>query len=792
MRLQKIAAEPHPYGNRIELKWENPEPDQYPGVKVVRREGTFPTSPEDGLPVVERNAFLFSTDLGPLTDLDNRIISYELRQLFFNRQILLSNNAFVTIKIEGSRYVIHDKEQQFVLRKTNSEIHAYSKGIDTITDQNLKNETVYYYALFPYTGDPPEYVFDRYNRAAAMATGQYNIAGQMYDLLPRIYHRYDTVLSDQVADQDKEKGALRRFLDIPGSLLDQFHSFAKAILNAYNLDKVDGRLLPLLAQWIGWKTDHSLEFESQRNEIRDAPALYKTIGIIPTVETTVKRMSGWESCTKELVHNVFLSNRPERLNIWSRERSSAGGWSQPTKPLSLDFAYEGRPAGVKDNNKIRLFYHTYKKRQWKRDKTHREVCNIWYKTSDSANGWTPSEPLTNRLSIDKYPTTAVHGDMLWVFWSVYDEQDNKWHIEYRTNLDEEWSPIETFADSENEHKRPLAIADDTGGLWLFWLEKVGTRWQMKYNRHDGTNWELDPPADFPMDGESMEDPFVLFNAADSAKPIFVFWARKEPTPEPDRMKWTIAYRFKQSLNPTTADWVATVHILPKDPTDATYHDREPAPFVTNGNIELFWSSNRDGSWSIWRNALLDADNNTWEGDEQLTQGPYSQRDPVPLSRDDSIMLIYRSNQGIRYTSDVYRATETTDFRYSGCTTLDTRNINKISLRGKYGDFQTYTYDVKKENEDWYARDTIGLYLKNDTMDKEKIDAGVERIKNVLNEFMPITDRAVFITQQDMYIENVYLYGLPFNAEPRIIDESYKNNLINVSNEVVPGPREDIS
>ena len=35
------------------------------------------------------------------------------------------------------------------------------------------------------------------------------------------------------------------------------------------------------------------------------------------VEATVKRIIGWESRTKEFAHNVFLSNRPERLNAFN-------------------------------------------------------------------------------------------------------------------------------------------------------------------------------------------------------------------------------------------------------------------------------------------------------------------------------------------------------------------------------------------------------------------------------------------------------------------------------------------
>lgn len=862
MRLQNISAEPHPYGNRVDLKWENPEPDAYPQVRVVRRTGAHPLSPEDGHPVTQISAFLFEYDLSITSDLDHRFIPGDLVQRFLDNGIILSKNSIISIETAGSKWVIADGEQRYILRVVDDMIHAYRKGLDTVADENLKSETIYYYTLFPFKNDPPGFVFDRYNRTAAMASGPYNMAGQMYRLLPGIYHRYDTVLSEKVADQDREKGELRRFLDVPGSLLDQFHSFAKAILDVYNLDRVDGRLLPLLAQWIGWKTDFSQEIASQRNEIRNAPALYKKIGLIPTVEATVKRMSGWESSTKEFVHNVFLSNRPARLNLWAKARSSSGAWSEPNQPLSLDFAYEGRPAGIEgtDHNTW-FFYHTCKKRQWKEDKTCREVYNIWYKKqsvfplslelmtdlnnldlspqlkqafqdadyalsphasialvepdsmwvvedatshqsytviSDGAGlrgyAWEPSKPLTNRLSIDKYPTSAAQGDTLWVWWSVYDEQNHLWHIEHRTRSGEEWSEIirnnEPFGNLHAERKRPLAITDNDGGLWLFWLERTNTQWQMKYNRHDGTDWQLDTPAEFSMDADTMEDSFILFNLTDATLPLYVFWARRESAGDPNRMQWTIAYRVKQSLDPTVIDW-GPVHLVPKNPPDALYHDREPVAFVFNEHVELFWSSNRNGSWSIWGLPLQDIESAGVVDAREVTNGPYSQRDPFPLVLETGSMLVYRSNQDVTYTSSVYKATQTSDYRYAGSTTCDTGNIEKISRYGKIDDFQTYTYDTGKKDEDWYARDTIGLYLKNDTMDKGKINAGVDRVKKVLHEFMPLTDRAVFIPQQDEHTERVYTYGLPLGGQSRFINESYEDHLTNPSAEVIPGPGDDV-
>ena len=98
---------------------------------------------------------------------------------------------------------------------------------------------------------------------------------------------------------------------------------------------------------------------------------------------------------------------------------------------------------------------------------------------------------------------------------------------------------------------------------------------------------------------------------------------------------------------------------------------------------------------------------------------------------------------------MYRATQTLDVRYNGTTTVDTRNTAKIALFGKFEDFQTYTYDTGtngvRTNNDRIARDTIGLYLTPDTADPVQIKATISRLAGALGDFMPVTERAVFIT-----------------------------------------------
>jgi hypothetical protein len=315
-------------------------------------------------------------------------------------------------------------------------------------------------------------------------------------------------------------------------------------------------------------------------------------------------------------------------------------------------------------------------------------------------------------------------------------------------------------------------------------------------KNDGNVWGAE--VTFPLDGGQETrvegDIFILFHPAEGpARRFWVFWTRKELTGEPGQTRSTLVYRVKDNTNLDDTGWsgVLSLSTLPPD-----YHDREPAAFVnTDGNIELFLSSNRNGSWSIWQRTL-DVAADTWGIEEQVTHKPYSQRAPFPLAIDGIMFLIYSSNESLSYTSEVYGATETVDFRYAGSTTVHTRDAEKIALRGKFKDFQRYTYDAGKDgqrtNEDWYGRDTIGLYLKNDTMDNEKIKAGIDRLQKVLGEFMPITDRAVFFTQSDSHTEHVYSYELSLTDESQFITESYQDTLSSELDEVIPVPDDRFS
>ena len=64
MRLSSITARTHADGNRIDLSWTNPDPAEFPGMRVVRREGTHAVGPDEGVVVEARHRLSFGERIG--------------------------------------------------------------------------------------------------------------------------------------------------------------------------------------------------------------------------------------------------------------------------------------------------------------------------------------------------------------------------------------------------------------------------------------------------------------------------------------------------------------------------------------------------------------------------------------------------------------------------------------------------------------------------------------------------------------------------------------------------------
>ncbi len=405
MQASNVRAEADARGGRIRLFWTTPRKADLPGfkgVKIVRRENSFP-DPE---------------------------------------QIRTDPGIHLDTKTKAGEPAV-------------------------FLDTKLRGETNYYYAVAAYDSSKPPNYFPVY--VSAMATTAYASAEHLYEWLPSLYRRYDTLLPPVVAQLDPadlQKGQLRRLVEMFGAEFDLLRSYASAARNFSDVGRVDGALLPLLAQWLGWPTDYSLPFSKQRNEIRYAPHFYRTTGIAPNLRATLNRLTTWDAEIKEFVHNIFNTNNPEQLAAWDMtRRSRAGAWDAP-RLATVDVAYEGRLSTVRENrHRHWLFYHS-------RRRAHRaaaddsqfsapgDYSHIYFKLWDYDH-WLPAQLLTFRDQLCKHPAAVrrkADGNFL-VFYTAYTKKDADVYLpQLRLNLVAAGRPARP-ARIEGTASGPFALAE---------------------------------------------------------------------------------------------------------------------------------------------------------------------------------------------------------------------------------------------------------------------------------------------------------------------------------------------
>jgi len=195
-------------------------------------------------------------------------------------------------------------------------------GVGTVLDPGVP----YYYQLD--SGGPDA---DRL-RATATAGEVYGHNRLLYELVPEVYRRHDTLarVADEgtglVPEASTTGGQLRRFLDTFGAATDSLRSSAEGLRRLRDVAAVDARFLPLLAQWVGWDLTADEEIARQRMEIRNAPRLYGAVGTLPGLRSLVDHYTGWSTRVAEFAQHVARASIAPQRNVFASVRTAAGGW----------------------------------------------------------------------------------------------------------------------------------------------------------------------------------------------------------------------------------------------------------------------------------------------------------------------------------------------------------------------------------------------------------------------------------------------------------------------------------
>ncbi len=604
----------------------------------------------------------------------------------------------------------------------------------TVLDSGLDGGVVYYYVLF-----------DRRRprlRAAAMATGRHGLGGRLYELLPAIHRSLDEPAPaihrslDEPAPGERDGGALRRFLEVPGAALDQVLSLAEALGGRHDVAQVRADLLPYLARWIGWDLDRTLDVMAQRQEILFAPELFRTVGTAPNLRAQVNRLTGWDCRVKDMVHNVFLSNAPERLRRWEIWSAKWDGeaWGEPQRQIRSD-GFEGRPAAVSTGGGGWLFWH--------RDRGGRR--EIWLRSLEQGrvapypavlDGG--ADPAARLAWSDESPAAVTAGDRLWLFWSsdrdgawdvwgAWDDAGNDGARPFEQGPQEE-PPSTTARRPANltSHpggdRSPAAVADRQGRIWLFWQSARRGPTDIWCRVHDGD--------DDNANGGWDENPRRVTRAE-----------RRHEMPaaaiDDEGRIWLVFcddLGDRRNLSVVVCDGGEGAG--PQALTSGPWRDEAPGAVCRGGRMWIFWHSNRSGRWQIlgrpwgWAGGAAEAQGERLE----VASGAAADQEPAAVADGPGLRLFWRSQR---------RGSCTVDFD-------DEEMVARIRARSS-DDWARYTYEPGGR----YAREAVGVYVTAGAGSAEVIDRQRARIQAVLARELPLNVRAVLVVEPAPYVAETY-------------------------------------
>jgi phage tail-like protein len=347
----------------------------------------------------------------------------------------------------------------------------------------------------------------------------------------------------------------------------------------------------------------------------------------------------------------------------------------------------------------------------------------------------------------------------------------------------DWSAPRAVTSAGPGRHADLAAVVDGDGVRLFWATHAGPGWQVVGSRWDGAAWSpVETLAEPP--GASREPAA----ARDAAGAVWLFWARRDLA-APQQDVWSIRRRV---LDPQAGTWGAEEAVTepPSDP-DLRSADREPAAaLAADGTLRLLFRSDRDGGPALWSTTIVGGAPGALE---PVAPGPVADIAPAPvLAPDGALWVLFRSDRGVsvsrlatRPLADLedrvtqpgpsprpgaphpqasVRAEDTgTLRRFAGSTSVPLGHAARIGRRRQWDDQLAYTpqrpiglpTDPPLEEDDFYTRGAVGLFLSQVIPDSPLSRLARDRLRAVLERFLPVNVRAVVVFAPRADVELVY-------------------------------------
>jgi phage tail-like protein len=276
---------------------------------------------------------------------------------------------------------------------------------------------------------------------------------------------------------------------------------------------------------------------------------------------------------------------------------------------------------------------------------------------------------------------------------------------------------------------------------------------------------------FDVTGPSAREPRAFIDASNR---LWVVWSERQGfgTTEDDWLLRARRYDF------VTRSWGPTLPIT-QLPPGGHARDRESA--LGNGPagaVNIYFSSDRGGGPKLWSVEVDGLDGVS--APAPVTSGAAADFAPLALEMPNGrLSLFYRSDENVplgqvgssAVSGRSERLPEAASIRRrAGCLSAFLTDLDRNAMRRRFGDLSSYTpekpaLEKPLEPDELYTPGTLGLYVSRPPAGKPLTARDAQRLRQLLERFLPINLRAVIVLAPSVLTEFLY----PPGAD---IEESY--------------------
>jgi phage tail-like protein len=270
------------------------------------------------------------------------------------------------------------------------------------------------------------------------------------------------------------------------------------------------------------------------------------------------------------------------------------------------------------------------------------------------------------------------------------------------------------------------------------------------------------PRELASGGSGNREPSLMIDATDRA---WLVWSQRQGDSNQDE-SWLLRFRV---YDPTTGTWSAEAGLTAL-PVGGRASDRTPSAVPEGANLRVYFSSDRNGGVGLWN--LPVTSGGVPGALASINDEPSNDAWPAPMTLGGATWILYRSDANVALTQVGATPTDGdlpftvrlpdngTVRRYAGTISVGLSDLQRMRMRRLFGDMLVYTpnrpaAEAPLADDELYTRGTVALYVTRAGSGALLTEQEVNRLRELLDRFIPINLRVVVVVVPEADLELVY-------------------------------------